>query len=752
MSKSISRTTIVLASMASLLPVLAHSQEVALEEVIVTAQKRAQVLSEVPISIVALDGEQVERSGINRVEDIFLIAPSVNFSPAQSSSGAGLRIRGVGSAGFSNLEPSVSTLIDGVVTGPGGAALTDLFDVERIEVMRGPQGTLFGKNASAGAVNIVSRTPTDEFSGFGVLRYGEALEETRFEGALSGPLTDSLRGRIAGFYLNQGEGQMYNPVRDTDENKRERWGVRLRGDYTVNSTVFDLAVQYEEQDNACCRTTFYGLQPLAYGALTRLYLLPRQAANGITPSPDNRTSIADGPLNESTETLHTALTISHDFSGGHVLRSITGYRDWHELDTIDVDGVDVNIGNDARQERDLQLFTQEFQLLSPTTGRLSYVLGAYLYHQEFESNAITAGGGGTILGQSSTLGINQIDVNNYALFADGTYDITPAWQAFAGLRVLYEEISLDSYRSGNYFAFPPPGTFTGATSTDDTNWVGRAGVRYSPSDTLSFYVSASRGYKGAAIEGGNVIFNPATRDKAIIDPETVESYELGARTSWLENRLQVNATIFYSNFFNYQASSFDNTINNQILRNAGELNSQGVELEFAAAPWRGMTFVGGVAYVDAIFESYIGAPCTAVQNATGTCPDLDPGPGVARGQDLSGEPLHNSPRWQYNVRAQQDFNVGESMGAYLRAEYFWRDDVVYGGDLNPDTTQPAFGVASFRTGMTFQDGKYEVTAFLENAFDESYALRIYDSPGFTGSYSGFYGPARTYGLELRARF
>jgi iron complex outermembrane receptor protein len=728
------------------------AQEATLEEVVVTAQKREQGLSEVPISIIALDGEQVERSGVTRVEDLYAIAPSVNFSPAQSSSGAGLRIRGVGSAGFSNLEPSVSTLIDGVVSGPGGAALTDLFDVERIEVLRGPQGTLFGKNASAGAVNLVSRGPTDVFSGYSVLRYADTLEESRFEGAIGGPLTDALRGRIAGYVMEQNKGQVYNPVRDEDENKRKRFGLRARADYALDDTTFDVIVQYEEQDNACCRTSFYGLQPLAYGALTRLYLLPRLAANGVTPGPDNRLSIADGSLNESTETLHTVLTVSHEFGSGHVLRSITGYRDWYELDQIDVDGVDVNIGNGPRQERDLKLLTEEIQLLSPSGNRFQYVLGASFYDQDSGTNALTAGGAGTILGQSSTLSITGIQVKNYAVFADGTFDVTPRWQAFAGVRGLYEEMEISAFRTGNYFAFPPPGTFSAAAETDDTNWVGRAGVRFIPSDSTSYYLSASRGYKGATIEGGNAIFNPATRNKAIIDPETVEAYELGARTRLFDRRLTLNATLFYSDFFDYQASSFDNTINNQILRNAGELSSRGVEIDFAALPWQGMSLSGGVAYVDAEFTSYVGAPCTAVQNATATCPDLDPGPGVIRGQDLSGKPLHNSPEWQYNVRAQQDFMLTAALGAYVRAEYFWRDEVVYGGDLNPDTTQKAFGLANFRAGMIFGGGKYEATAFVENAFDESYALRIYDSPGFTGSYSGFYGAERTYGVELRTKF
>ncbi|NML06662.1 TonB-dependent receptor [Sphingomonas sp. G-3-2-10] len=714
------------------------------DEIVVTAQKRVQGLADVPISISVVSGEQLERSGVSRVEDLYAIAPSLSFSPAQSSSGAGLRIRGVGSAAFgSATEPSVSTIVDGMVTGPGGSALVDLFDVERIEVLRGPQGTLFGKNSSAGAVNIVSRGPTEELSGYFNARYGDTLQEVRLEGAVGGRIGNGAKVRVAGYVLDQGKGQVWNPVRKTDENKRKRWGTRLTGEFESGSTTFRLTAQYEEQNNACCRTSFYGLDPRAYGALTRLYLIPRLAANGVTPGPDNRISLADGPLNERTTTLQLVANVSHEFSSGLTLRSITGYRSWYEVDTIDVDGLDVNIGNDPRQQRDLQVVSQELQLVSPDRGAFQWVLGAYFYSHVLKGNTVTAGGAGTILGQSSTRGIGRTKTSNYALYADGTLDLGSMFQLFAGVRGLYEDLKVDSYRSGNYFAFPA-GTFQGSIATDDTNWVGRAGIRFTPAPRQSFYLSVSRGYKGRAIDNntGNLFYvNPA---RAVLKPETVLSFELGARTSWFRNRLVFNATAFYSDFSNYQASSFDNVTSSQILRNAGKLRSQGFEADIAVVPWKGASFSGGLAYVDAIYKEYVGAPCTSVQTATATCP--------VGGQNLSGKPLSNNPKWQYNVRGQQDFELGGGTNVYVRGEYNWRDAVIYGGDLNPATRQKAFGVANFRAGVAFAEGKYELSGFVENAFDESYALRIYDSPGFTGSYSAFFGPARTWGGELRVKF
>lgn len=722
-----------------------QAQEAAqIEEVIVTAQKREQGLAEVPISISVVSGDELRRQGVNRVEDLYAIAPSLSFSPGQSSAGAGLRIRGVGSAAFgSATEPSVSTVIDGIVSGPGGAALVDLFDIERIEVLRGPQGTLFGKNSSAGVVNIVTRGPTDEFRGYFNGRYAGTLGETRVEGGVSGPLTENFKARLSGFMMDQSRGQVWNPVQGKRENTRDRWGVRLRGDYERGQTNVQLIAQYEEQDNQCCRTSFYGLEPVAYGALTRTYLLPALAAWGVTPGPDNRISLADGPLNESARTMQLTGIIDHKLDNGLTIRSITGHRTWKERDTIDVDGLPVNIGNDPRQQRDLSVYTQEVQLISAPGEAFQWIVGGYAYHHVIKGNTITAGGRGTILGQSSTTGIGTTLTNNYAIFADGTLGLGGGFEAFAGVRGLYEDLKVSSFRSGNYFAFTP-GTFRGIIKTNDTNWLGRAGLRFTSESGQNFYASVSRGYKGRAIDNntGNVFF--LQPDRAVLKPETVLAFELGARTRWFQNRVTANATIFYSDFSNYQASSFDNVTSSQILRNAGKLRSQGFEADVAARPWTGGSISLGVAFVDAIFDEYVGAPCTSVQTATRACP--------VGGQDLSGKDLSNNPRWQVTLRGQQDFRLDDGVIGFVRGEYNWRDEVIYGGDLNPATRQAAFGIANFRAGVRFQDGKYEIAGFVENAFDESYALRIYDSPGLTGSYSAFFGPARTVGAELRAEF
>lgn len=722
-----------------------HGARAVLDEVVVTAQRREQGLSKVPIAVSAYSGEALERQGVTNVDALSQVSPSVTFQNNQSSAGAGVRVRGIGTAVFNaGSEQSVTTVIDGVITGPLGSGLADLFDVERVEVLRGPQGTLFGKNSSAGAVNVVTRRPTDQFSGYGVARYGERLDEYRVEGAVSGTVAEGLRARLAGFKLTQNEGAYANPARGEREDTRDRWGLRLRADYTRGPFTADLSLTREERDDACCTRLFVGVNPAAYGTLTKLYLLPRLAAYGVKPTADNQISISNGVSTETNRTTHGALTMSYELANGATIRSISGHRRWIQSERNDADRIDIDIGDDAFQSRDLNIWSQELQLISPADQRLTYVLGAYYYKQSLDEFTRTAGGSQSIFGYGVTTIPLRVEVENKAIFGHATYNVTDQWQAFGGLRLLEEEISAVGVRSGNYFALP--GTFSGQASTTDKNWVGTMGVRYEVSPNVSYYGSVSRGYKGAAIDValGSSFFTGKPSD-AILNPETVVSYELGVKARLNEGRLRVNGTLFNSDFKDFQSSQFDAATTSFVLRNAGKVRTRGAEVDFQALVTDSLMVTGGVAYVDAVFAEYTGAPCTVPQQAAGTC---SPARG---GQNLTGQRVNANPKWQYNIAAEQTFHLPNGMEAYLRGDYGWRSDIIFGGDLNPDTTQPAYGVANFRSGLVFNTN-YEVAVFVQNAFDKIYANRISDALFYPGAYQGYFGPRRTWGLELRASF
>ena len=725
-------------------PTVEPERATTIDDIVVTAQRRDQGLSEVPISITALDGEGLERQGITKIDSLFAVTPALSYQGSQSSAGSGLRVRGVGSAAFNaGTEQSVSTIIDGVVTGPAASGLSDLFDVQRVEVLRGPQGTLFGKNASAGAINVVTNAPSSQFGGYGVVRYGEAMEDIRVEGAVTGPLGENTTVRLAGFYLDQNKGWTTNPIRDETEDVRNRWGARFRINNETGPLTTDFIYTYEQRDDDCCTRTFSGLDAVR-GALTNLFLVPRLTANGLVPNPENRISISEQGVQEKMRSDYAVLTLAYQLGGGQTLKSITGARKWEQYEFNDGDRIDIDVGSFAVQRRDLDLFTQELQLLSAPDSPLQYVLGLYYYDQDLSEFTSTRGGSNTPFGLGETVVPLNVKVRNMAAYADASYELNDQWQVFGGVRLLKEDIEAAGTRTGNFFAFP--GTFTSAVKDDDTNWVGRFGARYILNDDISFYGSVSRGYKGKAVDVSisSPFFLSANPQSAVLRPETVLNFELGARTRFNDGRFVLNGTAFHSDFTDFQASQFDGTTAAFILRNAGKVKTQGVEIDFKSIPWEGGTLMGGFSFVDAVFDEYRGAPCTVPSTLAGTClPTV--------GQDLSGKQVNASPRYQLNASYRHDFDFGLNNTFYVQGEYSWRDDVVFGGDLNPATTQPAYGVANFRAGVRLDD-RYELVAFVENAFDETYAYRIIDAVLWSGAYQTYLAPGRTFGLELRADF
>lgn len=721
----------------------AVAAETVLEEIIVIAQKREQSVLDVPVAVSVLTGESLEASGISSVGELSMIAPSVRFAGSVSSSGQGMLIRGVGGAAFATgFEGSVGTMIDGVVTGPGGSSIAEFWDIERIEVLRGPQGTLFGKNTSAGAVNIISKQPTSEFEAEAGVRWGEEFDELRLDGVVSGPLSENLTGRVAAFWYDQGEGYVDNVILNDTENKKERWGIRLKTAYESGPLSVNVSLAYDEQDNNCCVRTFSAIDNSSAGALTAFFLLPSLAASGVEPSLSNRTSIADEVIFEDVENLHGVLEVAWELESGHVIKSITGYRDWEQEEYNDVDFLPLDVIS-GQIFNSLELFTQELQLLSPAGQNLEYVLGLYYYDTEISDNTILDGGTSITGVFGSTEWDNTVDVENIAVFGHATYKFSDQWSAYAGVRYISEDIDAQGVRGGNFFAFP--GDFAPASaSSSDNDWVGTAGVQFYPAEKTMVYASVSRGYKGSAIDttiGGS--FFTGNPNQAVLNPETVLSYELGVKTALLDGRVLLNAAAFMSEFDDFQATAFNGT--SYVLRNAGVLDSDGVELDVTALLWEGATLVFNAAYIDATFDEFTGAPCTVAQNADGSC--------VANGgvQDLSGQPLNNSSEWQYTVNLKQAFKVGQ-LNAYAVAEYAWQDDVVFDGDLDPFTAQDSFGVANFRLGVTTANDRYDLALFARNAFDEDYSLRIADAPLYSGAYASYPAPGRSVGIELRASY
>ncbi len=723
----------------------------AIEEIIVTAQRRDESLRDVPISVGVVQEDVLFSFGISEVDDLAAIDPSLTVNAASGTAGEGFRIRGIGGSTFADgIEQSVSVLIDEVITGSSGSGLLEFWDIDRIEVLRGPQGTLFGKNASAGVISVHTNDPTDTLSSKLRAEYSPTFDDSRLDFHIGGPIADSLGLRLSGFYANRADGYIDNPVSGTGENEKERWGSRLKGIWKGQSFEVDASIEYFEQDNECCSRTYRSINEdvAATSGLSQLFI-SRLNANELVPSDEQYTTLTDASITHTNEVLHATLKPSWTFDSGLELRSITGYRDWDQRAITDSDMIDIDVANRLDVKRDMQVFSQEFQLLSPQEAKLKYLVGLYYFRQWFDVDADLQGGsaltGGTTL---QTLQETEVDSENYAIFLHVSYAFSEQLEGFIGLRLLRDKISADFVSDGNFFAFPV-GSLAGAETSEDSNWTGTIGLKYYLRESMMFYGSVSRGYKGPAIDvsASGVIADPDA--DPILDPEIVVNYELGARTSWLDNRLQLDATVFYSDVDDFQASAFDSQTSTFVLRNAGKMESSGVELSLAAllTPNLQLNFTG--TYTDAKYVDFTGVPCTAPDLVAGTCfnsPAAAP-PGAIVGQDLSGEHVNQIPKWALVMGLHYSYTLGRLNG-YARFDLSWQDDMVSDLDLDPATTVPSYSIANFELGV-YPAERWLVQGWVRNAFDEAYTNRVFDAPAFSGGYAQFLAQPRTAGVTIQ---
>lgn len=739
-----------LGSVAAAPLAMAQSASIESTDIVVTALKREERQIDVPVSLTVLSGETMENARVFDVQSLARVTPGFTFEDSLISSGARARIRGIGSPTFtSGVETSVSVVIDGVVTGPSGSGLSNLFDVERVEILRGPQGTLFGKNATAGAVNVVSRAPTEELSGYVNVSYSgdDFTEQTdfntlRIDAAASGSLGPDTRARIAFFSRSDKEGAAFNNFQQTDENRRRQWGTRLSlqqefGDFEIN-----LIGSYIKTDDRCCGPTFREIDPRANG-LPNTPLLRRLASeNDIVIGPRNRDSMTSGRVGEETETTHISLTMDYTFGSGSVMRSITGYRKFDSFGTDDSERMAIDLADATFGKIDLRIFSQELQFLSPADKPVTYVLGLFFYDQLLDDTFRVGGalGTGNPLFRVSTAN-SVVKVFHAGAFANVTWRVAEQWELQGGIRLLYEDQSMQGIREG--FFFGPNRPFNTASATD-TNWVGRLSARYNPNDNTSIFLTANRGFKASGLNNSNSgpFFSPANSANPVLNPETVISIEGGWKQIAFDGKLQTNLVAYWSEFKDFQTSAFDGASNTFSLRNAGAIEIKGMEFDAVANPWKGGSLIVGAAWIDAIFSDFQGAPCTALQSALRQCP--------ATGQDLSGRRVDGAPEWQLSFIGRQDFDLGRA-GAFVQAEYSYRGTVNYNSDLDPMLIQPAWDLVNLRFGIQPTD-QIEILGFIDNLFNEYYSLRISPAPLLPGVSAHYLAPGRTFGAELRFRF
>ena len=722
-----------------------------LEEIVVTAQKREENLQNVPVSVTALSAEALANSRVTDFADLTKVASSLTVTQATSSPNNSIILRGIGTFAFSiGVEPSVAVIIDDLPVVQQAQAFDSLGDVQRIEVLKGPQGTLFGKNASAGVVNIVTKDPSRSMSG-SIAVTGATDEDYRVEGSLSGPLGGNGSGfRLSGFY-HSFKGNVHNLTTGHWLNDQEAYGLRAKVKLVMSDNLdFTVSGSYGKTTQDGTVATIRSIDPLGTPRVlgnAALALVP--SLTGITPGSGNYNARVDA----EGATTNTTATISGKFVldlGAANLISVTGFQDWKFNFQNDVDNTDLivlgaltggasNGGIAQSGPYHSRLFTQELRVVSSGSGPLKYVAGVF-YADATTDRAFNRGPVALLAKWDATATSRSL-----GLFAQLDYTLPTNTTISGGVRYNHEKVGV---RFDNLLASATPNSCAtgnplcrGTNSDDVVTWKGTISQELAPQ--IMAYASVAKGYKGFAYDVSSG-FNPARVNAALagtapglngvgpVKAEHSTSYELGLKSRFFDNRVQLNVTGFTTDYNNFQAQSaviIGGALQN-VLNNVGKLKTKGVEVEFSAKPSDWLRLDASAAYTDAKMTSFLGAQGYAGQPGTAANCTTVAASGLCSFQNRSGASLPNSPKFKFNLGATGEIPFGDDNKAIITLNYQHQSDVNFDLLGNPLLTQKAYGI--FNAGIGAEFGPFRATVFVNNLFDTHYAGGLADGFGTLG--------------------
>jgi iron complex outermembrane recepter protein len=726
------------AALIAALPALAQqapADDGKLETVTITATKRVQPLQSTPIAISVISGGVLEEANLNSLASITAQTPTVNFRTNASNKDSALFIRGVGTISTSpGVEPTVSTVLDGVVTARPGQATLDLVELERIEILRGPQGTLFGKNASAGVINIITKAPGKDTEGYIDLSYFQG-NERRVRAGLSGEIAPGFaRGSIA-VMGGKFDGNVTNVFDNSKVNGYDRKGIRVRLDLTPNSALkFTLIGDHTKSDDTPPTGVPYSTNVTTYptGVVTAnpLYAV---AIAPVVPSPSNRQINSD--MKTRVSDTNEGLSAQLDYTlAGHQITAITAWRKWINTQFQDGDRQAVVTRNFVRShdrgDLDFSQLSQELRIASTEAGRfVDYVAGVFYiegkndeqYRRDVtrcpNSTAAALPSGLVPCTAATTLLDNGIATygvrsKSFSAFGESTLNFSPTLRAIAGLRYTVDDLSYYHGRVATNTGVPGVGatraTVTGATSESAIS--GRIGPQWQVNKDVMAYATYAEGYKGPAY---NVFFNMSPTQDNVLAPETSKSYEAGLKMTLMDQRLRLNVAAFLTDYDGYQANVQD-LVNGSIvtrLINAGKVQTKGLEADLAFRLTPQLTVNAGVAHTLARVKNFI-------------CP-----PGATASCDINGKPLPFAPDWKANVRAKYTMPIGARMAMDFGLDGNWQSKTNFDLSQQPDSFQPAYAIFNASVGLTDSKAGWRAALLVKNLADKSYATFVQNNGG-----------------------
>jgi outer membrane receptor protein involved in Fe transport len=773
-------------------------ENIGLEEIVVTAQKREQSLQDVPMSISAISSDTLRDSGTTGIAGVAALVPSLGVVQNNQPLAQSYRIRGLGSdPSIPTFEPSVALFIDGVYMPRSGLGVEDLVDLERVEVLKGPQSTLHGKNATAGVISVVSARPSDTFGGsiegsLSQINGGRNATAYRVAGSLTGSIADGVRARVTGVYYDAGP--IFKNLTGKDANEMKRYAVRgqLEIDLASNITLNLTGARSEVLDNRSTNAdVFLGVFPEPSVALDSNPAL--NALFGVTACTDsnarNRIICSTDPSRSSSTSDVLSATLEADF-GGTTLTAITAWSQYEsQLINRDIDQVSLPLITfiDAQKGDSL---SQEIRLASPSGGAFEWLLGGYYLQSDLErgdrgltptfefQSAIgrfpLAPGvlpPQVVYGQPGDKGYQDSRASSkyFAVFGQVKVELSDQFALTGGLRWQTEKKEASLLNRATFTPNPnlpaghplaginllttnlvPAVTFPGGVpingalpTIDDDNVTWNFTGNYTPNDNTLIYVTNARGSKSG---GHNIGFGSAVPAIRQFGAEKVDHYEIGAKLDTADRRARLSVSVFRSDYTNYQSAGF---VGLQFLvNNAEDVRITGAEFEGTIRVSNNFTLNVGGAYLDAKFSTYTAGACYF-----GRAPDANRVNGAFTSCDLSGQPLPLTPKLRLTSALQYEQNVGLG-DLYARGDISWQDDVnVASASLDPRLEQKAHAIVNARLGLRLDNG-LDVSVWASNVFNQTVAqqagaLGLF---GTTSGYQQYLGAPRQFGGTVRFSF
>lgn len=720
-------------------PAETKKNKAAIEMITVTAQRREEQVNDVPVALTVLSSEQLENSFANKVDDLGTMIPSLSLRKGGTTRNSSIFFRGIGTTTFSvAAEPSTSTIVDGVVLARSGQAFNSLYDIARVEALRGPQGTLFGKNSSGGVLNIITKGPTDEWeSDFSISAFKG--DERRVKASVSGPITEQLTTRIT-IVHDDFDGIDTNLFNSGEVNGYKREGLRAMFKYLpTDDFSINTIIEFSDAKDNCCSAV----------------VVPEDGDSG---RPDIQAFVDSGrttdrDLVSSTIDKTEAISFTADwYFDSYTLTSISAYRKWNNVEIDDADynskvnDVWVNKSNEdtgavknsgigtwqkhVKGDQDTTQLSQELRLASEFSGPFNYQAGLFLWNVNTDRTFVRsshllcdAAITGDVCDKNNLGNLSSFDpeatatmdveFKSIALFGQATYEFSDELRLIAGLRWTRDELSYTHDRV-NPSGVGAPGIRAEDHHSSDSQTAsepsGRLGLQYDVSDEWMVYGTYARGYKGPAY---NVTFSMNPSREPAVGPETADSFELGFKGTLFDEQLFLSVATYHAEYQGFQASNFIlvNGSASSNLTNAGNVTTQGVEIDFVANITEDLRIVGGGAFGNAEFSKFeclaLATKCVSREGeSVSFAPDNKASFSLDYRMDIN-DTLNAHWNTQVAYQSEQWANLGEKNANYLEART----------------------IVNASIGISNKDDTARLTFIIKNLTDKAYATEARGDAG-----------------------